>query len=203
MADVRASIPGWLDAVRSEAAQHDDSFANPHDDICGIPIRHLSLVDMARLRKMGNRLFSGKFPSYVEFCALPGIKKDAVAFLVYQHVKPSTSTAVCMYRRFRYNRLDMGSVYAEVVALLNATYLDSIGTTGGTGTGISSWAGAVDYIDLLATEYGWRANDILNMPYRQLIQCVRRISKRKDPKFPISSSADRVSSRWLESQNTN
>ena len=201
MADFRASIPGWLDALKLEAEQHNDSFVNPHDDICGVPIRHLSLVDIARLSRMGNRLFSGNFPSFVEFCALPTIKADAVAFLVYQHVKPSANPLRCMYRRFKYNRLDMGEVYAEMVALLNATYMDSLGTTGGGTSAVSLWAGMVDYIDLLATEYGWSGDYILNMPYRQLIQCVRRISKRKDPKAIISSTSDRVSSRWLAEQN--
>lgn len=209
MVNFKASIPGWLDAVKLEAEQHDDSFVNPHDDICGVPIRHLSLVDIARLSRMGNRLFSGKFPSFIEFCAFPKIKEDAVKFLVYQHWKPLNSgyrrfipmVIICMYRRYKYNRLDIADVFLETVALIDVTYLDSLGASAGAAGGESLWAGVVGYIDLIASEYGWTDQYIINMPYRRLIQLVRRINNRKDPDFIVRPASDRIVARHNAEKN--
>lgn len=202
MRNVKASIPGWLDAIQHEAECHESAIAHPHDGVCGVPIRHLSLIDLARMREpsIDNCFFNGNYPSEFEFMALPQLQAHAVDFLVYQHVKSTTNSFVNTCRRYRYRRLDMATVYADITQLLTSTYLDALGASDESHgrTAISFWAGSVDYVDLIATEYGWTDTHIENMPYRKLIQCVRKILKRRDPKQIISSSADRVVSRWQE-----
>ncbi len=202
MADFRVNIPGWLDAVNEERELHDDAFALPHDEIAGVPVRHASLVDITRLARMGNAIASGRFPSFVEFAALPDVQRDAYDFLAYMHVRPSRSPMVNMYRRFRYGRIPKDRLWTGIVEYLNRTYIDELGVAEDRKPNlINRWSSLVDYVDLIAKDYGWTADYVLNMPYRQAIQCARRIIARNDPKCPITSQSDRVLARYLQSKN--
>lgn len=203
MADFRVNIPGWLDAVTQERELHDDAFALPHDDIAGVPVRHATLIDITRLSRMGNAMTVGKFPSLAEFELLPNVKRDAYNFLAYLHAAPSRRAAVNAYRRYRYSRIPKATLWAGIVEYLNRTYIDELGVAEDRKPNpINRWSSLVDYVDLIARDYGWTAEYVLNMPYRQLIQCARRAIKRNDPKCPITSQSDRVLARYLQSKNS-
>ena len=198
MADYRASIPGWLDAIHAEADKHDSAFAWPHDDICGVPIRHFTLMDFARLSQMGNAFCAEQFPSWEDFTVRPSVRLDAYNLLCYMHVKSSCNVWRNTWRRWRYSKIDDTDLYVEIARYFSDTYIDSLGAAEDkTRTPVNFWSSMVDYIDLLAKDYGWTADYMLNMPYRQLIQFVRKTVKRTNPKYPVSSVADRVIARHM------
>lgn len=199
MGDFRANIPGWLDAVKSEAQAHEMAFAAPHDVVAGYPVRHLSLVDLCRLAQLESPFVSDEWPSFASFRLRPALREAAAELIAYQHTEYSPNRRWLNRRRVHAIR-SMGAVdlYGEIVGYFERTFTDQLPTAGkGRPSPISHWSGIVGYVDLLGSEYGWTADTVMHMPYRQLIQIVRKVVKRKDPKAPISSQAEQVQARYL------
>lgn len=191
MRDFREKIPGWLDAVREERQCHDMAFAAPHDMVCGQPVRHMSLVDICRMTQIDSPFFGNKFPQVLLFRLSPEVRRAAGELVAYQHIDYAPR------RRFRFShvrrkveRMPPDHLAAEVSGYISRTFWDTVNQTGHPRKNASHWSGIVDYVDLVGEEYGWTVDHTMNMPYRQLIQLVRRILYRRDPRQSPPSAAD-------------
>lgn len=203
MGDFRANIPGWLDAVKSEAQAHEMAFAAPYDVVAGYPVRHLSLVDLCRLAQLESPFVSDEWPSFASFRLRPALREAAAELIAYQHIEYRPSRRWLNRRRVRALRsMDAVELYSELGGYFERTFTDQQPTNDrkGRASPISHWSGIVGYVDLLGSEYGWTADTVMHMPYRQIIQIVRKIAKRKDPKAPISSRAEQVQARYLRAK---
>lgn len=195
MADVREQIPGWRDALRRERDAHDSAFAFPVDTIAGFTVRHMSLLDMAQLVEMGCP-FVVSVPSETDFFTDKKLRESAAVMVAF--MCEGFDRRASFIGRIR-NRLTIRSIlklrtgflYDELVSYHERTFMDQIGGSGKPDP-ISKWSSTVDYIDLIASEYGWSADAILNMPYRHLIQYCRRILKRVNPDFSVPSISDEL-----------
>lgn len=209
MADFRASIPGWLDAVKAEAAAHELAFAAPHDVVCGVPVRHLSLVDMCRMAQLGNQFFGNKWPRLEQMELSVTLKRQAAEIIAYQDIGyrlPFGLLAPIRRRRFRrirnkVEKMDALELYGELIGYFERTFTDQLGGDSLKNENeLSAWSNIVDYVDLIGHEYGWSERHVANMPYRQLIQIVRKIVARKDPKAIMPKRSDAIIAEYLRSK---
>lgn len=67
-------------------------------------------------------------------------------------------------------------------------------------TPITSLAGTI--IDMLASEYGWTLEQIMDLPVRAAWVLIRAIIKRKDPDTLLGNPTDRIIVEWLTEINT-
>lgn len=56
-------------------------------------------------------------------------------------------------------------------------------------------------VDLLASEYGWDEQSILDLPLKRAFQYARRIQRRHDPKCILFNPSDQVTADWLKTLN--
>jgi len=201
MGDFRASIPGWLDAVNLESLEHDNAYIFPHDGIAGVAVRHLTLVDIYRMQHpdADNELFKDRFPTFIEFSTRQKVFDDTVNFLWYQSLEYDAKSLIkkMLFRR-KIQKIDFSTLYSELREFIARTYMDAIGSSGRMREiNISYWSDMTGFIDLMGIEYGWTREETLDTPYRQLIQIVRKIMKRKDPKKPIGSISDDIATRHM------
>lgn len=201
MADFRETIPGWKEAVKAEKEAHELAFVYPHDNIAGVAVRHATLADLFILEKIGNRFACGNFPSWHEFSLIPECRYQAYELLCFLSLDQSKNAFVNFLRRLRYRFLPKEELYVGLSRYFLDTYMDHMATpVNSRKPVISYWADCVAYIDLLALEYGWSECEIMAMPYRKIIQIVRKISNRKNPDVPLASKADKVATAWLFEQ---
>ncbi len=198
MRDFRASIPGWLDAVEEEQRLHEDAFAFPYVGIARFPVRHLTLLDLCRLSSQGNRFAHGDFPDFEEFKS-EGWTIDAAELIAYLHIDYDPQKVRLNKRRKRkVRRSNKVQLYDELKYYFDQTFADKIADTKQKKSyEVRHWSGIVDYIDVLATEYGWTDDHIMSIPYRRVIQYVRKIAKRNNPKIPLPDKAADIVTRHL------
>lgn len=204
MADIRERIPGWLDAVKVERENHESAFAYPFDMIAGFPVRHMSLLDMSQLLAMGCP-FVFSLPTEDEFIVYEEVRNEAALVVAFLHTgfrsRPGRLNA---WRNRRIQRAVLkvrpAFLHAELRAYQERTLMDKIGSSGKP-EAISSWASVVGYIDLVASEYGWSKDAIMQMPFRQLIQFCRRILKRLNDKLPMPSISDTAIAEYTRKLN--
>ena len=206
MADFRASIPGWLDAVKEESEAHELAFASPYDVVCGFPVRRLSLVDMCRMAQLGNPFFGNKWPSLAKMEISLALKRQAAELVAYQDIGyrlPFGMMAPIHRRRFRrirnkVEKIDPLELYSEIIGYFERTFTDQLGADKRkSGEEPSAWSNVVEYIDLLGNEYGWTENHVINMPYRQLIQIIRKVISRTNPKAIMPKRSDAIIAEYL------
>lgn len=202
MADVRHSIPGWFEAVNRDADNHDGAFAYPCDMIAGVKVRHLTLIDLVRLSMIGCP-FLGQHPDKIEFLTTPKIRKRTLLSIVYLETKYHQEHGLRnLIRYWRLTRKNPSLIFDETTAYFDRTFADKIAISEKQSKDVRSlWCGCVNIIDVLGVEYGWSAAETLNTPYRQLIQIIRRIQKRNNPKLPIHCAADDVVAEYLRKMN--
>lgn len=193
MADYREQIPGWLDAVAVERYEHDAAFSNPVDVIAGFPVRHMSLLDATQLVAMGCPLV-GSMPDEDLFLTSKELHQQAAVMIAFLHPDFRRNRGIIQRiknrRRIRAAlKVRPASLFDELSAYNERTFMDGLGGNGRKEL-ISQWSTVTDYIDLIASQYGWGREEIISMPFRQLIQFCRRIVKRTNPDAPIPSLGD-------------
>lgn len=101
----------------------------------------------------------------------------------------------------RIRKLPMAETTGEINGYLENAFLDMPqGSTGGAKMYV---APVTIYVDLLAAQYGWGAQQTLTTPWGTIFQLVKRIRQRANPKaIMFNPRSDAALGRWLEAQHT-
>ena len=84
---------------------------------------------------------------------------------------------------------------------LRDAFMDAPGATGNDSPSYASWVATI--VHILASEYGWTEEYILNKPLSALFQYLRCIQKSKDSDATFMNGiSDKVRGEWLRQQNT-
>lgn len=181
------TIPGYAAAANEEAVNRELAFLPVPVPICGIPIRHYNARHHMLLCGCGNRfVVGGKMRP-----------EDVAMFLWFLSPEYSTDAkARAAFVKKRVNPLEYGEAVAAICRYVDSVFQDALsGTTGGGGK--QFFASIAGIVDLLASEYGWADEAILEMPLARIFQYTRRITQRHNPKAMLFNRSERHVSEWL------
>ena len=201
MADFRQQIPGWLDAVIRERDEMDMAYAAPHDEVCGIPVRHVTLLDICRYQQMAIRVFPTLLP-VDEFILNRDYRYEAALMIAYQHRDFSPSRRRNRRIIKQVGKLLPSRLHRGLCEFNERTFGEVAGGSKPDGRTfpVYHWSALTDYVHLLGKEYGWTDEHILNMPYRRIMQLAKRIRKANDKRAIIPSRADAIVANYLKSR---
>lgn len=183
-------IPGYAAAVNSEQVNRDLAFLPECLPICGVPICHITARHFLLLAGCRNRFIAGG-----QLRA-----EDVAMFLWFMSPRYSTTPGEREAFVAEYVRpLDFVAACREIVAYLGRAFQDSNPADGGGKEFTSPVAGI---IDLLAAEYGWDDDAILDKPLARIFQYFRRIQMRKNPEAPMINRSEKYIGEWLAKQQT-
>lgn len=183
-----SEIPGYLEAVNREQTVRELAFLPVQLPICGVPIRHMNIRHYMLLQGCGNRFVCGGRPG----------PADVLGFLWF--LSPEYSTADGAREAFAKKhanawRKRAADLCAGIAEYAESVFQDSPASEGATGKSFT--AAAAGMVDTLASQYGWRDEDILEMPLARIFQYYKRIEARLNPKKPQFNRSDSVISHWL------
>lgn len=184
-------IPGYREAVEREQQVRSAGFLDVPGDICGIAVRALTLRHLVELELARSAFLVGGRATLGE-CAF---------FLWVVSVDRASGT--CGQRRFarRCRKLPLPALAREIDGYLDEQMQDAPGGSGRAGAVCyTSWV--ADMAHIFATEYGWSDETTLETPVVRLMQYLKRIHRRADPKAPLFNPSDAVRDRWLREQNS-
>jgi hypothetical protein len=181
------SIPGYAEAINRETVNRELAFMARPLPICGIPIRHLSPRHHILLVGCENRFMIGGF-----------VRREDVAmflwFLSPEYQLDRAARDRWLKRTLR--GLDYQRATDEIREYIEAVIQDWPASTGA-GNGKSYMAPVATLVDILASQYGWPDEVILEMPLRRIFQYTRAIECRLNPKAILFNRSDRHVSEWL------
>jgi hypothetical protein len=179
-------IPEYRAAVNAETVARELAFMPGPLPICGVPIRHMNARHHILLAWCGNAFVTGARP-----------QSEDVAFFLWA-LSPDYTTEPGFREAFiaeKVRGLDFVQAVVAIYRYLDGVWLDW--PAGDRGERKHYTAPVASLVDLLATEYGWRDEDILEMPLHRIFQYLRRIAQRRNPKTPQFNASDRVLSAHL------
>ena len=189
--DGLSQIPGYSEAIRKENESRDLAFLNLPQSVCGIDIGPFTLRKYILLEGIGNPFVCGGN-------ILPAHVAQFLWILSPGWVAGNGSERDTFTRKvslIKYSR-----AVKEIMELCEVTFQDSPSYRGA-GFSVRIVSGAASYVDILASEYGWSENTVLDMPIARLFQYVRLIQKRHDPKRTFINPSDKVRGKWLAEVN--
>ena len=196
--DARLQIDGWAEAVHRERNERDESWCEPFDEIAGVVVRHCTLIDLLRLQRAGNP-FATRTPPVEVDKVTTFFARQFVLYLSRGYL--DACALLRWFAKRRVNRIDPAQLIAECASYAKRTFCDDIGTTEGKKIEVTYWSVIADYYHIMAGEYGMQLRDFEQMPYRRLMQMVRKTLKAKDPKQVFISESDRIVGDYLEKKN--
>lgn len=181
-----AQIPGYAEAVNAELVNRELAFMPAPMPICGLPIRHLNPRHQMILVRCRNAFVCGGL-----------VQPKDVAFFLWalspEYVMNDTEKRDA-YIRERVARLNFRKVSKEILAYMQQVMQDMP-----QGEGVDQklyTAPVASLVDLLALEYGWSDEAILEMPLARIFQYARRIQARHQPRVPLFNRSDGVIAQW-------
>ncbi len=183
-------IPGFAEAANEEQANRELAFQPMPPPISGVVVRHMNARHHILLSGCRNRFVCGGRPR----------PEDVAMFLWF--LSPEYSTEPGMREAFvaeTVRALDWESVVLDCYRYLARVYQDWPAHEN-SGPQKMYMAPVVWIVDLLASEYGWTDEAILEMPLARIWQYVRRITLRKSPKAPMFNPSDRLVGELLRAQ---
>lgn len=206
------AIPGLREAIERETEKREFDFLGAPELLCGIEVMPLSIRRLLRLQAVNSpflynadlhvepsdvaMFFWSLSPNYEralavrQSCELVSFRLGSFAF---GHIR----------RRFarQLRQLKLGESSSACRQFVADAFEDSPGSNGVDGPTYYGWPAG--YVGLLATEYGWTEDVILDLPLRRLWQHVRRLIRRNDPSATLFNPSDKVRGEWLREQNRN
>lgn len=158
-------LRAWHEAADKERAARDSVFFDEPCELAGIPVRLMTLADMRTLVAI-------KSPFV---CGGPVHAVDIPLFLWVLFTGHSAGTAAREEFYAHVCTLDYSALLAEIDEYLELVFLDSPDGSGSPGA-VSVYA---TVIDAVASEYHWRAEEVMAMPLPRLFQFQRAIARRK------------------------
>lgn len=184
------TIPGYREAIAQERADRDLALMETIP-ICGLSCRQLSLRTCILLNECDNAFISGGRVATPE---------EVAVFLWF------LSPDYCLdpKARERFVKKKVAPIFKagkflwcvmEINQHLRRAFRDSPG--GGMRNKEYVNAGAA-VVDTLASEYGWSARDILEMPLASIFLFQRAARMRRNPKAPMFNESDQLLSKHLQ-----
>lgn len=179
-------IPGYAEAVRGELANRELAFMPAPMPICGVPIRHLNARHQMILVRCGNVFVCGG-----------AVRAADVAFFLWalspDYVVNDTKRRDAFIKK-RVAKLNFVAVVTAIRAYMEDVMQDM--PQGPEGERKLYTAPVASLVDMLALEYGWSDELILEMPLARVFQYARRIQSRHAPRVPLFNRSDAVISKW-------
>lgn len=169
------NVPGYAEASRKQSAIRDSVWLDSAPVIAGIQCDPLTVRKFAMLSEGGSPFVCGGaiFPEHVaqflwvmsqEFC-FDLARRDAFIKRIAAFDYEATRAAIADYCE---------------TAFFDASRNESEGKEP-----VASFMAQL--VDRLASEYGWLPADVLDMPMGQVLQLLRLIQLRHDPKAPVGN----------------
>ncbi len=181
-------VEEYRKAIAAERFSRNVAFCDLPLDICGVPVRPLTLRHIVLLETIGSPFLVGGRATFVDVAGF--------LWLVSTRYSQSKLRRWWFYRSIR--KLKFDKAVDGIREYTDSALADMPGGSGGK-TNASYYASAVGLIDLFASEYGWSMKETMGSPMAQLLQCRNRIFHRQgDIMF---NPSDGVKQRWLDASN--
>jgi hypothetical protein len=191
MAILLDSIPGLAAKVakasRLEQERRENAYLSDVRRICGHDVRLMNARHWIMLDAAG-----------VPFLAANVMGPIEVAIFLWV-LSPAWKPGKCPERdEFlkRVAKVKLGPARKQIAEYVDETFMDGGGSRGSSSKAPPATSFAAALVDLVASEYGWREGEILDMPLVRLFQYLRRIDMRTNPKAavinPLSDRARRL-----------
>jgi hypothetical protein len=198
LADV---IPGLREAEEREGSAWDAAWLGLNESICGIEVkpftpRHDLMLGWNGLR---SPFLGGPWPE-------DGL--DLVAHInafmwgVSPGFAPNQPLREFLFiRRLRKSPAgkDVKSLIAGIARYAQEAYADAPSSGGYDSPSFNSWFS--DACDLFGAEYGWRPEDIIDRPMKQIWQLLKSLRARRNPGCHLFKPSDRIIGAWLDEKN--
>ena len=181
-----SQVPGYAEAANREQVNRDMAFMPAPLPVCGVAVRHMNARHHIMLCGCRNRFITGG-----------SIRPEDVAMWLW-FLSPGYTTEAGFREAFiaeKVRPLDFAEVSRAIIEYREQVYQDWPASDG---LARKLYVAPVaTMVDLLAHEYGWSDESILEMPLARIFQYVRRINMRRDPGAVMFNPSDRLMSEYL------
>lgn len=174
-------IPGYTEAREREQANRDLSFLNLPIPLCGVVVRQFNLKHLILLGNVDN--------AFITHTRAPEVS-DVAQFLWIV----STEYSLEEKARTKFVRKLKDVKFLPAVKEINE-YIDTAfqdAPAGSAATGKTYTANCASLVELMAHEYGWDDETIMEKPVARLFQYLRLIQKRHNPKVILFNKSDQI-----------
>lgn len=209
-------------ALYKESVNRDLVWLKVPQSVCGIDLRPLTSRDLLALFCLRSPLIAASFldgtkkpltdwpteaPADFSESFIHIRHSEVARFFWIQSVGFTGIQGGCLNRWMAARKLNAfvrrvrsvkyGEACEEIRNYLNAALVDApAGSSNAkTGPSVASWVSSD--IHLIAKEYGWSADYILDLPLAQLFQCERRIISQDGKKSALGNRTDSMRAKWL------
>jgi hypothetical protein len=177
-------------AVEAESTARNFAFVDVAEDVNGVAVRPMTLRDVMVLDGIKSPfMVGGSAPS----------PQDLIVFLWLQSPSYSPSSFKLWLFTRKHRSLNYADTCKAIINYIDAAFMDS---PGGKRSGESFYSFAACIVDSLANQYGWREQDILNMPLKRIWQYMNCIKARLSPKPVLFNPlSGKVRREWLIEMN--
>ena len=186
-----AGIPGYAEAVEREQACRDLAFVGYDVPLCGRPARQFTIRHWLLLLHCDNAFVTG---AVIE-------PADVAMFLWF--VSPQFSLDAAERAKFIKEvstRVEFAASIVEIRAYLDGAFIDA--PPHGGAPAKPYYSSATSLIAMIAGEYGWDDEAIMDKPLARIFQYAKEIIHRSNPRLPQFNPSDVFISRWLANRNT-
>ena len=176
----------YIDAVNREQSLRDLAFLSDYDVIADVKVHALTPI-------LHNILTLNNSPL---LCGGTITPESLLVFLWTVKVKEQGETQELFFQSTIKEISDV-TLCEEIVEYIKRSFQDGLGGGSDVET-LPYWSHLASLVDIFAHEYGWTESTILNMPYRRMLQYVRVIVKRSDPKKILFNSTDEYKKKIAE-----
>lgn len=179
-------IPGLREAVEREQFQRVAAFLPLPEFIGPVRVSPLTLNHLNHLEAIGSPFVHGGTPGPLDVARL--------LWILSPHFGKNRLCRWWFMRRL--GRLQYGELLTAIDSYFEEAFVESPGGAAAHGPQYLALSAAV--VDLIASEYGWSDQDILNLPLKRLFAYYRAASRRHDPHTPLFNPSDKLRGQWLE-----
>lgn len=182
-------IPGYREAREREQANRDLAFLDFPIPLCGVIVRQFNLKHLVLLGNLGNAFVSrAELPTAVDIAQFLWVVSTE-----YSLDDKARDKFVKKLRKLKY-----GACLAEINAYLAQAFQDAPPAAGDSGKLYTSSCASL--VELIAHEYKWDDETIMQKPIARLFQYVRLIKVRYNPKALLFNKSDALISENLRAR---
>lgn len=179
------TIPGYREACEHEQANRELAFLDLPIPLCGVIVRQFSLKHLILLGNVGN--------GFITPCGLPQ-PEDIAQFLWVVNKDYSLDAEARTKFVEGLKEKKYGACLAEINEYLALAFQDA---PQGERGGKQYTAGCASLVDIMAHEYSWPDEAIMEKPIARLFQYLRLIQKRNNPKALLFNRSDSIITKAL------
>lgn len=177
----------YVAAIEKEQAIRDSAFISDFDVIGKIKVSALTpkLFTILTLMKsplvLGGQLTSESILSFLWVIKIKSPDENQTSFF----------ETVILKEEFETIMRDIGNYFEDAFqdAPLVSAPVDNT---------IPYYSSMTTIVDYLASEYGWKEEDILNMPYKRLFQYIKLLMKKHNPEKVLFNKSDSIKSEMIQ-----